>query len=95
MPTEKDIIEKFDKTFILPSPLVLTSIDFIRYKELMKQFLLTELQALKEELMGEEQEYVGYNETWGDTERNSNDVRTGINHHRQHTKEVFNNFGIK
>ena len=96
MSKEKDILKRFDEQGFTD----IVCQDYQTGKETsqnnkIKQFLLTELQALKEDVMGEEQEYVIYDETWGDTERNSNDVRTGINLHRNHAKEVFQKFGIK
>jgi hypothetical protein len=93
MPEEKNIIERFDE---LEIKLKLNVNDYFgeklknwfeiqvkkEIKPKIRQFLLTELRALKEDVTEKEEDdrmYYGY----------------GWNQHRKHVIEAFNKFGIK
>jgi len=96
MPEEKNIIDKWRKK--------INTYDkdggFIVYEEgydnndfdtdLMEDFLRNELQALKEEVVSEEN---GEGANWGHTFNQGK--LTGWDSHRRHTIEVFKKFGIK
>jgi len=95
---EKSIIEKFRKKFAKHNPGwretgITTDLYVPADTNLtFEQFLLTELQALKEEVVGEEK----YSEQ--DNRHLSNLVQykeQGWNDCRQHTIDVFKKFGIK
>jgi hypothetical protein len=85
----KSIIEKFEEQFgycfnIGAVPDTIT-------KKNIKQFLLTELQALKEEVLGDKQLEM---ETTGPLDYQDG-FSAGYNDKREHAIEVFEKFGIK
>jgi hypothetical protein len=87
MPEEKNIIEKI--------ALGATGIIFNRepgWSGKLEQFLLTELKALKDEVLGE---VTKYNELNPDDLPESGYEADGWNNHRRHTEKAFERFGIK
>ena len=83
MPDTKNIIKRFDEQF--------PKLEWGKYsdRERVKQFLLTELQALKEEAMDEDIE-----EDLSDSPLQIGRCQ-GYGHHRDHVIKVFEKFGIK
>ena len=96
MPDTKNIIEKFEDKFCNNHQRPIRFLRSIFYDEQdgaeeIEQFILTELQALKEECVGEEWKQDFAKDEYNDLL----EIRTGYNQHRKHTIEAFERFGIK